>query len=123
MQWASCRITVMICSVPPVREPLPCEPLPCEPLPCELPPCGPLGPAALHAAALPARQMLIRISAIVRFIGPPFNRASPTLQPPRRPNIPRQRESAHPARGTRRPRQGELPSLSLAFKRQAKDQV
>src|SRR5215469_7422397 len=90
MQCASCRITVMPCSVPPA----------CEP------PCEPLAPAVLHAAAPPATQLLIRISAIVRFIGPPFDRASPTLLRPPRRNIPRQRESAHPPRGTRRPRQG-----------------
>src|SRR5262249_26717371 len=89
MQCASCRNTVMPCPVP----------LACEP------PCEPLAPAELHAAA-PVRQMLIKISAIVRFIGPPFNRASPTLQRPLRRNIPRQRESAHSARGTRRPLQG-----------------
>src|SRR5262252_1639014 len=91
MQRASWRITVIACSVPPA---------------CEPPPCEPLAPAELHAAAPPARQMLIKISAIVRFIGPPFNRASPTLQRPLRRNIPRQRESAHSARGTRRPLQG-----------------
>src|SRR5262252_1339785 len=99
-------MTLMVCSVPPAGAPPPDEPPPDE-LPSDEPlPCGRPDPAALHAAAPPAMQMLIRISAIVRFIGPPFNRASPTLPPPLRRNIPRQRESAHPARGTCRPRQG-----------------
>src|SRR5215467_15798569 len=107
MQCASCRMTLMVCSVPPAGAPPPDEPPPDEPPSDEPLPCGPLDPAAVHAAAPPAMQMLIRISAIVRFIGPPFNRASPTLQPPLRRNIPRQRESVHPARGTRGPRQGD----------------
>src|SRR6516225_620363 len=88
MQCASCRSTIMACSVPP---------------PGEFPPCEPLAPAELHAATLPATQMLIRISAIIRLIGPPFNRASPTLLHPPRRNIPRQREPAHPPRGSQPP--------------------